>query len=59
MLLAYRALEKIARTDFSDIVKDTAHIGGLKESSKTTFKCPPNQCQEVRNPKAFKYSYIT
>lgn len=28
MLLAYQTLEKIARTDFSDIVKDTALIGG-------------------------------
>lgn len=28
MLLTYKALEDIARTDFSDIVKDTALIGG-------------------------------
>jgi hypothetical protein len=28
MLLAYQTLEKIARTDFSDIVKDTVLIGG-------------------------------
>ncbi len=28
MLLTYRTLEKIARTDFSDIVKDASLIGG-------------------------------
>jgi hypothetical protein len=28
MLLTYKALEEIARKDFSDIVKDTALIGG-------------------------------
>ena len=28
MLLTYKALEEIARNDFSDIVKDTALIGG-------------------------------
>lgn len=28
MLLTYKALEEIARNDFSDIIKDTALIGG-------------------------------
>lgn len=28
MLLIYQKLEKIARNDFSDIVRDTAYIGG-------------------------------